>query len=171
MFDPNYKFTCVDRFLKYVKYDTQSDEDSTSFPSTEKQKILSKDLAEELKQLGLKDAHMDEWGYVMATLPSSTNKKVDPIAFISHVDTSPAVTGKDVKPVIRKNYQGGDIKLEHGGWVIREDENPYLKEVIGYDLITTDGSTLLGADNKAGVAEIMDAINYLLTHPEVKHGD
>lgn len=171
MFDPNYKFTCVDRFLKYVKYDTQSDEDSTSFPSTEKQKILSKDLAEELKQLGLKDAHMDEWGYVMATLPSNTNKKVDPIAFISHVDTSPAVSGKDVNPVIRKNYQGGDIKLEHGGWVIKEDENPYLKEMIGNDIITTDGSTLLGADNKAGVAEIVDAINYLITHPEVKHGD
>jgi len=171
MFDPNYKFTCVDRFLKYVKYDTQSDEDSTSFPSTEKQKILSKDLAEELKQLGLKDAHMDEWGYVMATLPSNTNKKVDPVAFISHVDTSPAVSGKDVKPVIRKNYQGGDIKLEHGGWVIKEDENPYLKEMIGNDIITTDGTTLLGADNKAGVAEIVDAINYLLTHPEVKHGD
>ena len=88
MFDANYKFTCVDRFLKYVKYDTQSDEESTSFPSSEKQKILSKDLAEELKQLGLKDAHMDEWGYVMATLPSNTNKKVDPIAFIAHVDTS-----------------------------------------------------------------------------------
>ena len=171
MFDPNYKFTCDDRFLKYVKYDTQSDEDSTSFPSTEKQKILSKDLAEELKQLGLKDAHMDEWGYVMATLPSNTNKKVDPVAFISHVDTSPAVSGKDVKPVIRKNYQGGDIKLEHGGWVIKEDENPYLKEMIGNDIITTDGTTLLGADNKAGVAEIVDAINYLLTHPEVKHGD
>jgi len=171
MFDPNYKFSCVDRFLKYVKYDTQSDEDSTSFPSTEKQKILSKDLAGELKQLGLKDAHMDEWGYVMATLPSNTNKKVDPIAFISHIDTSPAVSGKDVKPVIRKNYQGGDIKLEHGGWVIKEDENPYLKEMIGNDIITTDGTTLLGADNKAGVAEIVDTINYLLTHPEVKHGD
>ncbi|MDY0081739.1 MAG: peptidase T [Ignavibacteriaceae bacterium] len=171
MFDPNYKFTCVDRFLKYVKYDTQSDEDSTSFPSTEKQKILSKDLAEELKQLGLKDAHMDEWGYVMATLPSNTTKKVDPIAFISHVDTSPAVTGKDVNPVIRKNYQGGDIKLEHGGWIIKVDENPDLKDMIGFDIITTDGTTLLGADNKAGVAEIMDAINYLLNHPEIKHGD
>ncbi len=171
MFDPNYKFTCVDRFLKYVKYDTQSDEDSTSFPSTEKQKILSKDLAEELKQLGLKDAHMDEWGYVMATLPSNTNKKVDPIAFISHVDTSPAVTGKDVNPVIRRNYQGGDIKLEHGGWIIKADENPDLKDMIGFDIITTDGTTLLGADNKAGVAEIMDAINYLLNHPEIKHGD
>ena len=171
MFDSNYKFTCVDRFLKYVKYDTQSDEESTSFPSTEKQKVLSKVLAEELKALGLKDAHMDEWGYVMATLPSNTNKKVDPIAFISHVDTSPAVTGKDVKPKIRKNYQGGDIKLENGGWVISVDDNPDLKNMIGFDIITTDGSTLLGADNKAGVAEIVDAVNYFLTHPEVKHGD
>ena len=171
MFDQNYKFTCVDRFLKYVKYDTQSDEESTSFPSSEKQKILSKDLAEELKALGLKDAHMDEWGYVMATLPSNTNKKVDPIAFIAHVDTSPAVTGKDVNPVIRQNYQGGDIKLENGGWVITVNDNPDLKNMIGFDIITTDGSTLLGADNKAGVAEIVDAVNYLLTHPEVKHGD
>jgi tripeptide aminopeptidase len=171
MFDPKYKFTCVDRFLKYVKYDTQSDEESTSFPSSEKQKILSKDLAEELKVLGLKDAHMDEWGYVMATLPSNTNKKVDPIAFIAHVDTSPAVSGLNVNPVIRKNYQGGDIKLENGGWVIKVDENPDLKNMIGFDIITTDGSTLLGADNKAGVAEIIDAVNYLLNHPEVKHGD
>ena len=171
MFDPKYQFTCVKRFLKYVKYDTQSDEESTSFPSTEKQKILSKDLAEELKQMGLKDAHMDEWGYVMATLPSNTDKQVDPIAFISHVDTSPAVTGANVNPIIRRNYQGGDIPLENGGWVIKESENPDLKNMIGYDIITTDGSTLLGADNKAGVAEIMDAVNYLLTHPEIKHGD
>ena len=170
MFDEKYKFTCVDRFLKYVKYDTQSDEDSTSFPSTEKQKILSKDLAEELKKMGLDDAHLDEWGYVMATLPSNTSKKVDPISFIAHVDTSPAVTGKDVNPVINKNYQGGDIKLKTGGWVIKESENPDLKNMKGFDIITTDGSTLLGADNKAGVAEIMDAVNYFLSHPEVKHG-
>ena len=170
MFDPKYQFTCVKRFLKYAKYDTQSDEESTSFPSTEKQKILSKDLAEELKQMGLSDAHMDEWGYVMATLPANTDKKVDPIAFIAHVDTSPAVTGANVNPVIRRNYQGGDIPLENGGLVIKESENPDLKNMIGFDIITSDGSTLLGADNKAGVAEIMDAINYLLTHPEIKHG-
>ncbi|MGB5847601.1 MAG: peptidase T [Ignavibacteriaceae bacterium] len=170
MFDENYKFTCVDRFLKYVKYDTQSDEESESFPSSEKQKILSQDLANGLKELGLEDAHMDEWGYVMATLPSNTDKEVDPIAFIAHVDTSPAVTGKDVNPVIRKNYQGGDIKLENGGWVIKESENPDLKNMKDFDIITTDGRTLLGADNKAGVAEIMDAVAYLLAHPEVKHG-
>jgi tripeptide aminopeptidase len=121
-------------------------------------------------EMGLEDAHMDEWGYVMATLPSNTDKEVDPIAFIAHVDTSPAVTGKDVNPVIRKNYQGGDIKLENGGWVIKESENPDLKNMKGFDIITTDGTTLLGADNKAGVAEIMDAVAYFLTHPEVKHG-
>jgi len=170
MFDDNYKFTCVDRFLKYVKYDTQSDEESESFPSTETQKILSQDLAKELKEMGLEDAHMDEWGYVMASLPSNTDKEVDPIAFIAHVDTSPAVTGRDVNPVIRKNYRGGDIKLENGGWVIKESENPDLKNMTGFDIITTDGTTLLGADNKAGVAEIMDAVAYLLAHPEVKHG-
>ncbi len=170
MFDPKYKFTCVDRFLKYVKYDTQSDEESTSFPSTEKQKKLSADLAKELKKMGLKDAVMDKWGYVMATLPSNTKKKVPPIAFISHVDTSPAVTGKNVKPIIHKKYRGGDIKLPKGGWVIKVKDNPDLKNMKGFDIITTDGTTLLGADNKAGVAEIMDAVNYLLVHPEVKHG-
>ncbi len=170
MFDPKYKFTCVDRFLKYVKYDTQSDEESTSFPSTEKQKKLSADLAKELKRMGLKDAAMDKWGYVMATIPATTTKKVPPVAFIAHVDTSPAVTGKNVKPIIHKKYKGGDIKLPNGGWVIKVSENPDLKNMKGFDIITTDGSTLLGADNKAGVAEIMDAVNYLLTHPEVKHG-
>jgi tripeptide aminopeptidase len=171
MFDKNYKFTCVERFLRYVKYDTQSDENSLTFPSTDKQKILSADLAKELIQLGLSDAHMDQWGYVMATLPSNTDKIVPPIAFIAHVDTSPAVTGANVNPIIRKNYQGGDIHLENGGFVIKVDENPSLKNMIGYDIVTTDGTTLLGADNKAGVAEIMDAINYLITHPEIKHGD
>jgi len=123
MFDDKYKFTCVERFLKYIKYDTQSDDDSTSFPSTEKQKILSKDLAEELKSLGLKDAHMDEWGYVMATLPSNTNKDVPPIGFIAHVDTSPAVSGANVNPVINKNYKGGDIKLQKDDQIIKREDN------------------------------------------------
>lgn len=171
MFDSNYKFTCVDRFLNYVKYDTQSDEEATCFPSSEKQKILSKDLAEELKALGLTDAHMDENGYVMATLPSNTNKQVPTIGFIAHVDTSPAVSGANVQAVFRKNYQGGDIVLEKDGQVIKAEDNPDLKEMIGYDIITTDGSTLLGADNKCGVAEIVDAIHYFLSHPEVKHGE
>ncbi len=170
MFDANYKFTCVDRFLKYVKYDTQSDEESVSFPSTEKQKILSKDLAIELKHLGLEDAHMDEWGYVIATLPGNSTKDVPAIGFISHVDTSPAVSGANVNPVIHKNYQGGNIVLPNDNQVINSIDNPDLANMIGYDIITTDGTTLLGADNKCGVAEIMDAVNYLLGHPEVKHG-
>jgi len=170
MFDSNYKFTCVERFLRYVKYDTQSDEESTSFPSTEKQKNLSKDLAKELKELGLSDAHMDENGYVIATLPSNTDKNVPTIGFIAHVDTSPAVSGANVNPVINKNYKGGDIKLQKNGVVIKESENPDLKNMTGFDIITADGTTLLGADNKAGVAEIVDAVNYFLSHPELKHG-
>ena len=169
MFDENYKFTCVDRFLKYVKYDTQSNEESETFPSDPKQLELSKELVNELKEIGLEDAHMDEWGYVMATLPSNTDKEVPVIGFIAHVDTSPAVSGKDVKPKIHKNYQGGDIVLENGK-VIEADSNPELKDMIGFDIITTDGTTLLGADDKAGIAEIMDAMNYLVNHPEVKHG-
>lgn len=172
MFDDKYKFTCVEKFLRYVKYDTQSDEESASFPSSEKQKVLSADLAKELKQMGIEDAHMDENGYVIGTLPSNTNKKVPAIAFIAHVDTSPAVTGENVNPVIHRNYQGGDIKLPNDPHqVIKVSENPDLNNMIGYDIITTDGTTLLGADNKAGVAEIMDAVVYFLSHPEVKHGD
>ncbi len=172
MFDPKYKFTCVDRFLKYVKYDTQSDEESTSFPSTEKQKILLADLAKELQDLGIKDAAIDEWGYVMATLPSNSDKKVPAIGFIAHVDTSPAVTGANVNPQILKNYKGGDIKLLNDpNQIIKAEDNPDLADMIGFDIITTDGTTLLGADNKAGVAEIMDAVNYFLTHPDIKHGD
>jgi tripeptide aminopeptidase len=172
MFDEKYKFTCVEKFLRYVKYDTQSDEEATSFPSSEKQKILSADLAKELKEIGLTDAHMDKNGYVMATLPSNTGKKVPIITFIAHVDTSPAVSGENVKPIIHKNYRGGDIKLPNDpNQVIRAIENPDLANMIGYDIITTDGTTLLGADNKAGVAEIMDSINYFLSHPELKHGE
>lgn len=171
MFDQNYQFTCVNRFLQYVKYDTQSDEESTSFPSSEKQKVLSRLLVEELKQLGLTDANMDDWGYVLAALPSNTNKNVVPIGFIAHVDTSPAVSGENVKTMIHQNYKGGDIKLPKDKQVIKAKENPDLKNMKGYDIITSDGSTLLGADNKAGVAEIVDAVNYLINHPEVKHGD
>ena len=169
MFDEKYSFTCVDRFLKYVKYDTQSNEESTTFPSDPKQLELSKDLVEELKEIGLTDANMDENGYVMATLPSNTDKDVPVIGFIAHVDTSPAVSGKDVNPVIQKNYQGGDLNLENGK-VIEASSNPELSDMIGFDIITTDGTTLLGADDKAGIAEIMDAMNYLVQHPEIKHG-
>lgn len=171
MFDPNYKFTCVGRFLKYVKYDTQSNEDSTTFPSDPKQLELSKALVVELKEIGLKDAEMDEYGYVMATLPSNTTKNVSTIGFIAHVDTSPAVTGANVNPIVHKNYQGGDIVLPKDPTkIIDAAGNPELKEMIGLDIITTDGTTLLGADDKAGIAEIMDAMNYLIQHPEVKHG-
>ena len=169
MFDDNYQFSVKDRFLKYVKYDTQSDEESSTFPSDPKQLELSKELVKELKEIGLADAEMDEWGYVMATLPSNTDKDVPVVSFISHVDTAPAVTGKDVKPNIIENYQGGDIVLKNGK-VIEEAENPELKDLVGFDIITTDGTTLLGADDKAGIAEIMDAMNYLITHPEIKHG-
>ncbi len=171
MFDPNYKFTCVERFLKYVKIDTQSNEDSTTFPSDPKQLNLSKILVEELKEIGLQDAEMDEYGYVIATVPSNTNKDVPVIGFIAHVDTSPAVTGANVNPVIHRNYQGGDIVLPQDPTkVIDSAENPELKEMIGFDIITTDGTTLLGADDKAGIAEIIDAMNYLIQHPEIKHG-
>lgn len=171
MFDSNYNFTVVDRFLKYVKYDTQSKEDSSTFPSDPKQLELSKDLVAELKELGLQDAHMDDNGYVMATLPSNTEKEVDVIGFIAHVDTSPAVSGKNVNPQIHKNYQGGDIVVnKEKNVVIEEANNPELQVMKGFDIITTDGTTLLGADDKAGIAEIMDALSYLITHPEIKHG-
>jgi tripeptide aminopeptidase len=169
MFDPNYELTCVNRFLKYVKYDTQSDEESTTFPSDPKQLELSKDLVPELKEIGLVDVHMDENGYVLATLPSNTEKDVPVIGFVAHVDTSPAVSGKDVNPQILKNYQGGDITLMNGK-VIDAEGNPELKDMNGFDIITTDGTTLLGADDKAGIAEIVDAMNYLVQHPEAKHG-
>jgi len=169
MFDTNYQFTCVDRFLKYVKYDTQSDEESTTFPSDPKQLELSKDLVTELKEIGLEDAYMDENGYVIATLPSNTDKEVPVIGFIAHVDTSPAVSGKDVNPQIVKDYRGGDITLLNGK-VIDTDSNPELNDMNGFDIITTDGTTLLGADDKAGIAEIIDAMNYLMQHQEIKHG-
>ena len=167
----DYKFTCADRFLNYVKIDTQSDPDSNTYPSTEKQKDLGRVLVKELKEIGISDADMDEFGYVYATIESNTDKNVPVLCFCSHMDTSPDVTGKNVNPVINKNYQGGDIVLKNDpAQVITEEENPALKDQIGNDIITTDGTTLLGADNKAGVAEIMDAANYLITHPEIKHG-
>ncbi len=171
MFDENYKFSAVERFLKYVKIDTQSDEESETFPSDPKQLELSRLLVEELKEIGMQECVMDEYGYVTAVLPSNTDKEVPVIGFIAHVDTSPAVTGKDVNPVIHRNYQGGDIVLPKDTTkIITVDENPDLKNMKGFDIITTDGTTLLGADDKAGIAEILDAMNYLITHPEVKHG-
>lgn len=167
----NYNYTVTDRFIRYAKIDTQSDPNSNTCPSTEKQKNLSRLLVEELKAMGISDAELDQHGYVYATIPSNTNKNVPVICFCSHVDTSPDCTGENVNPVIHKNYKGGDIVLPNDkSQVIKFSEHVALAEQIGNDIITTDGTTLLGADNKAGVAEIMDAANYLMAHPEVKHG-
>ena len=163
--------TVVDRLLRYVKYDTQSAEGSKTYPSTEKQKDLGKHLVEELKELGLKDASMDKYGYVTATLNANIKRAVPTIGLLAHMDTSPEISGKDVKPHIHKNYSGGDIVLPRDKTkVIRPSESPELAKKAGHDIITSDGTTLLGADNKAGIAEIMDAVHYLVNHPEVEHG-
>lgn len=168
----NYKFTAAERFLRYVQIDTQSDPQSKSFPSTEKQKTLSQLLAEELKQIGLPDAHMDEWGYVYGTIPSNTGKKVPVICFCAHVDTAPDCSGTDVKPIVHKNYQGQDIVLpDDPTQVLKMSEYPYLATQIGKDIITASGKTLLGSDDKAGVAEIMDLANFLMKNKNVKHGE
>lgn len=168
----NYKFTAAERFLRYVQIDTQSDPLSKSNPSTEKQKDLSKILAEELKQLGVADAHMDEWGYVYGTIPSNTKKRVPVICFCAHVDTAPDCSGKDVKPIVHNNYQGHDIVLpDDTTQVLKTTDYPYLQTQIGNDIITASGKTLLGSDDKAGVAEIMDMANFLMTNKEVKHGE
>lgn len=157
--------------MRYAKIDTQSDPDSKTCPSTEKQKNLSRLLVEELKQMGIKDAELDEHGYVYATIESTTAKNVPVLCFCSHVDTSPDCSGTDVNPVIHKKYDGKDIVLPNdASQVIRFSEHPALAAQTGNDIVTADGTTLLGADNKAGVAEIMDAAHYLMTHPEVKHG-
>ena len=171
MFD-KYRFTAAERFLRYVQIDTQSDPQSSTFPSTEKQKDLGKVLVEELKQMGVMDAHMDEWGYVYATIPSNSVKKVPVLCFCAHVDTAPDCSGTGVKPLIHKNYQGQDIILpDDASQVLRMSEYPYLKQQIGNDIITASGTTLLGADDKAGVAEIMDFAHYLITNKKVAHGE
>lgn len=163
--------TVTERFLRYVTIDTQSDPNSPASPSTEKQKDLGRVLVTELKAIGVTDAHLDDYGYVYATIPANTTKKVPVICFCSHMDTSPDVTGKDVRPQMVKNYRGGDITLPGDTTqVIRFAEHPALKNQIGNDIITTDGTTLLGADNKAGVAEIMDAAYFFINNPDVKHG-
>jgi len=163
--------TVTERFLRYVTIDTQSDPNSPASPSTEKQKDLGRVLVTELKAIGVADAHLDDYGYVYATIHANTDKKVPVICFCSHMDTSPDVTGKGVKPQIVKNYRGGDITLTADPTqVIRFAEHPALKNQIGNDIITTDGTTLLGADNKAGVAEIMDAAHFFINNPDVKHG-
>lgn len=164
--------TVKDRFIKYVQYDTQSDYNSTSVPSTAKQKILSAELVKELLQIGVIDAHLDEFGYVFGTIPSNSQKNVPIICFCSHVDTSPDCSGAGVKPIIHENYDGKDLVLpDDQSVVLKMDEHPDLKAQLGNDIITASGTTLLGADNKAGVAEIMDAANFLMQNPTIKHGE
>jgi tripeptide aminopeptidase len=167
----SYNFTVAERFIRYVQIDTQSDPHSASFPSTEKQKDLGRLLVLELLQIGIADAHLDEHGYVYGTIPSNTNRNVPVICFCSHMDTSPDCSGEGVKPIIHRNYDGKDIMLpDDHAQIISMTDHPYLREKIGEDIITASGNTLLGADDKSGIAIIMDASNYLITHPEIKHG-
>ena len=167
----SFTHTVTERFLRYVVIDTQSDPASPTCPSTEKQKDLGRLLAAELREIGLSDAHLDDNGYVYATIPANTDKQVPVICFCSHMDTSPDCSGANVRPQVVRNYQGGNIVLPADpSQVIRFAEHPALATQIGHDIITTDGTTLLGADNKAGLAEIMDAVHFLTKNPQVKHG-
>jgi len=160
------------RFLRYVTFDTQSDDQSESYPSTPKQLVLLHHLVSELKQMGIADATIDQYGYVMATIPPTPGKEQVPvIGFVAHVDTSPDVSGADVKPIVHKDYDGRDLVLpDDPSLVLREADNPELAAQRGHDIITASGLTLLGSDDKSGVAEIMAAAEYLLTHPDIPHG-
>ncbi|MBQ4814930.1 peptidase T [Bacillus pumilus] len=161
----------IQRFTSYVKVDTQSDADKESCPSTEGQLNLARQLVDEMKSIGIQEVTMDENGYVMGTIPSNTDKDVPTIGFLAHIDTATDFTGKNVKPQLHENYQGGDITLnEDLHIVLSPTQFPNLQKYQGHTLITTDGTTLLGADNKAGIAEIMTAMQYLIEHPEIKHG-
>ena len=163
--------TVTERFLRYVVIDTQSDPASPTCPSTDKQKDLGHLLARELQAMRLSDAHLDKHGYVYATIPANADKQVPVICFCSHMDTSPDCTGKNVRPQVVQNYRGGDIVLPADpSQIIRAADHPALADQIGNDIITTDGTTLLGADNKAGIAEIMDAAKFLIENPQIKHG-
>ena len=163
--------TVTDRFLRYISFETTSDENSTTHPSSLKELDLSRVLVEEMKAIGIADASLDEKGYVMGSIPSNLDREVPAIGFIAHVDTSPDASGKDIKPQFVRDYDGSDIPLSGvPGLALRVADFPELLDYKGQTLITTDGTTLLGADDKAGVAEIMTAAEYLLTHPEVKHG-
>ena len=163
--------TATERFLRYVAIDTQSDPTSPSQPSTEKQKDLGRLLVEELLAIGLGDAHLDEHGNVYATVPGNSDKKVPVVCFCAHMDTAPDFSGKGVRPRIVENYQGGDIHLSGDpAQIIRVADNPELANQIGNDIITTDGTTLLGADDKAGVAEIVAAAQILIENPDIRHG-
>lgn len=161
----------LERFIRYAKIDTQSDDTSATCPSSLKQLDLAKLLLEELKQIGVKELDLDEHGYLMATIPSNTDKKVPVIGFMAHLDTSPDMSGTNVNPQVINNYDGSDIVLnKEKNVVMAVNEFPELKDYIGQTLITTDGNTLLGADDKAGIAEIMTAVDYIIKHPEFKHG-
>ncbi|WP_064697340.1 peptidase T [Rhizobium aegyptiacum] len=163
--------TVLDRFLRYVVIDTQSDPSSSAQPTTEKQKDLGRVLVDELLKIGLSDAHLDEHGYVYATIPANSDKTVPVICFCSHMDTAPDFSGTDVKPQVVSNYAGGDIRLiGDSSRVIRVAEHPELKNQSGNDIVTTDGTTLLGADDKAGLAEIMTAAQILVDNPDIRHG-
>ncbi|WP_336517882.1 peptidase T [Pollutibacter soli] len=160
-----------DKFLRYVQIDTQSDPHSSSYPSTEKQKDLGRVLVDELQQMGLSDAHMDNWGYVFATIPSTTNKSVPVICFCAHMDTSPDCSGTDVRPIVHERWDGSDIILpDDRRQVVSIKDHPYLQEKIGEDIITASGTTLLGADDKAGVAIVMQAAEILATDNSIEHG-
>jgi tripeptide aminopeptidase len=164
-------FGVKERFLRYVVIDTQSDPESPTCPSTAKQKDLGNLLVKELQEIGVTNAHLDEYGYVYATIPANTAKNVPVICFCSHMDTAPDCSGAGVRPIVHSNYQGQDIILpDDANQTIRLQEHPDLKNQFGNDIITASGTTLLGADNKAGVAEIMDACYQLIQHPEIKHG-
>ncbi|PWS32514.1 peptidase T [Pedobacter paludis] len=167
----NFNKSLENRFIKYAKIDTQSDPESPTCPSTLKQKNLGNELVAELLEMGINDAHMDENGYVYATIASNTDKNVPVICFCSHMDTSPDCSGENVKPIIHSNYQGEDLILpDDPSIILKMDEHKDLKHQIGNDIITASGTTLLGADNKAGVAEIMEAADFLIKNTEVKHG-
>ena len=168
----NYKFSVLERFLDYVKIDTTADPDSISFPSSEKQKDLARLLVQELQAMGVSDALMDEYGYVYATIESNiASDSVPVICFCAHIDTAPDCSGTNVRPIVHRNFNGAPIILpDDPTQVITVEEHPYLKTKIGEDIVTASGLTLLGADDKAGVAIIMDFANFLISHPEVKHG-
>lgn len=166
-----YKHSVAERLMRYVQIDTEADPNSETQPSSEKQKDLSRILVQELLAIGITDAELDEYGYVYATIPATGNTNTPVLCFCSHVDTAPDVTGANVKPVMHSNYSGGDIRFADApDLILNTIEHPYLKDRIGDDIITASGKTLLGADDKAGVAIIMDLANYLIQHPEIKHG-
>jgi tripeptide aminopeptidase len=168
----NYSYGTADRLIRYVQIDTQSDPHATCFPSTEKQKNLSSLLVNELLSIGIKDTHSDEYGYVYATIPSNSPKKVPVVCFLAHVDTAPDCSGTNVKPLLHHNYQGQDLELpDDHTQVIRASQYPYLSHHVGHDIITASGNTLLGADDKAGVSIIMSMAAWLMHHPEIMHGD